>query len=104
LAAIVRYTVPCEHEVKGISYVVPEPVVVPFTQVDAPVPATVKSLESMPVTDCENIRLNVRDELLVIVVDGEKVVIDGPKEVMATEPDPELVALTPDWFVPLFFE
>jgi hypothetical protein len=27
---------------------------------------------------------------------GAKEVIDGPKEVIVTEPEPELVALTPD--------
>jgi hypothetical protein len=50
-AKAVRKTVPCEQEVTGIEYVVPDPVTVPIEQVLAPVPEAVKSTELIPVTD-----------------------------------------------------
>ena len=101
---IVRNTVPCEQFVNGIEYVVPEPVTVPFIQVDDPVPDTEKSPESIPVTDCEKTRLKVGLVEFVNVSVGAKVEIEGPNEVISTEPAPEFAELVPDWFKPLFFE
>jgi hypothetical protein len=84
--------------------VVPDPEGDPMVQVEEPVPDKEKSPTASPVTASLNTTSYTIVVLFVIVVRGAKVVSDGPRDSIVSEPAPNEVSKAAEVEVPLFIE